>query len=261
MGKFVFDTKPKTVNVNGKSKRIWLLETKEFDKFNPSVLGLGDISQRSTEVEAIAAIFDLSGFTRFCGHVDPHLTVPEYLSGFLEWLFKKVKEKFLEKSYEEGKRLWAELPFLAKFLGDGALFLWDTKSMGNVELCNVLVSCNAICKAYARDFYPEIKKVVVDPPSTLRCGVARGRVCSVGNGEDYVGPCINIASRLQNLSGLTFCFARRGFDIEKDMRKNISSQFAPKSVSLRGIGEELVYVLKEEFDNLPDDEKRLFKAP
>ncbi len=260
MGKFVFKTKPKTLKVSGESKRIWLLTDEEFGAFNPGVLGLGDISQRSTQVEAIAAIFDLSGFTKFCSQVDPHLSVPEYLSRFLEWLFNKVKESTLMKSYREGKQLWSELPFLAKFLGDGALFLWDTGNMNNGQIRNVVVECREICSAYTRDFYPEIKKTVVDAPDALRCGIARGRVSCVGNGNDYVGPCINIASRLQNLSGLTFCFSGRGFNVE-EMAKSERSRFALKSIQLRGIGEERVYIFKEQFDNLPDGEKRLFKTP
>ena len=156
--------------------------------------------------------------------------------------------------------MWADLPFLAKFLGDGALFLWDTAGMGADEICNVVVSLKEICDAYKGNLYPEISRKVVEPPDTLRCGIARGSVFSVGRGEDYVGPCINIASRLQKLSLLTFCFSRRGFDIERGMSPSWMRDFAIKTVSLRGIGEnELVVVLKEEFDNLASKEKKFFR--
>ena len=260
MAKFIFKTKPEMVKVNGESKTIWLLKSEEFDAFNPTILGLGDISSRSAQVEAIAAIFDLSGFTNFCNQVDPYLSVPEYLSRFLEWLFNKIKDEFLQKTHTEGKELWAELPFLAKFLGDGVLFLWDTGNMADYEIRNVIVQNRRICEAYATDFYPEIRKEVVNPPMALRCGIARGRVFSVGNGNDYVGPCINIASRLQRL-GVGFCFSRRGFDIEK-MAASAKAMYVLKSTSIRGIGEaELVYLVKEGFDNLPDDEKRAFRTP
>jgi class 3 adenylate cyclase len=113
-----------------------------------------------------------------------------------------------------------------------------------------------------REFYPTIRKVVSQPPKVLRCGVSRGLVFSVGNGEDYVGPCINIAARLQKLSSLTFCFSRRGFDVEKHMPEETAAKYVLKSVSLRGIGEdELVWVRKEEFDSLQDEEKALFIIP
>jgi len=234
----------------------------QFNRFNPDVLDLGDISLPATQVEALAAIFDLSGFTNFCSQVDPHLAVPEYLSRFLSWLFSEVKNGSLRESNEGKKVLWASLPFMTKFLGDGILFLWDTKNMGGAEICNVVTSLWEICAAYVSEFYPIIKRLVVQPPKILRCGISRGTVVSVGNGEDYVGPCINIAARLQKLSSLTFCFSRRGFDIEKHMPEETAAKYVLKSVSLRGIGDdELVWVRREEFDRLSDQDKALFKNP
>ena len=92
--------------------------------------------------------------------------------------------------------------------------------------------------------------------------MARGMVVSVGNGEDYVGPCINTAARLQKLSSLTFCISRRGFDIEKNMPRETASKYILKSVPVRGIGEcELVWIRKDEFDRLHDEEKKLFQEP
>jgi class 3 adenylate cyclase len=264
MGRIDLEEQYKVMTVEGEQKQIKLLtlSRQEFDKFNPDALGLGDISSRSTQVEALAAIFDLSGFTNFCGQVDPHLAVPEYLSRFLDWLFAEIKQGLLKESNEEEQVLWASLPFLAKFSGDGVLFLWDTKNMGGAEICNVVTSLWEICGNYTREFYPMIRKVVTQPPQLLRCGMSRGMVFSVGNGEDYVGPCINVAARLQKLSLLTFCFSRRGFDIEKHMPEETAVKYALKSVPLRGIGEdELVWVRQEEFDNLPAEEKVLFRSP
>ena len=264
MGRITLEEQHKTVEVEGGQKRIKLLTvtSEQFDRFNPDVLGLGDIGSPSAQVEALAAVFDLSGFTSFCSQVDPHLAVPEYLSSFLAWLFAEIKKGSVKESLEEEKILWAGLPFLAKFLGDGVLFLWDTKNMGGAEICNVVTSLWEICGNYVREFYPIIRKVVAQPPKVLRCGVSRGLVFSVGNGEDYVGPCINIAARLQKLSSLTFCFSRRGFDVEKHMPEETAAKYVLKSVSLRGIGEdELVWVRKEEFDGLQDEEKALFISP
>jgi len=206
-------------------------------------------------------VFDLSGFTTFCSQVDPHLSVPGYLSGFLDWLFDGIKKMFVKRSYKEGKRLWANLPFLAKFLGDGVLFLWNTEEMGGVEICNVVVMLQDISLGYVRDFYPRIKKVVAKPPNALRCGITRGSVFSVGTGEDYVGPCINIASRLQKLSLLTFCVSCKGFDFEK-YNEWLVRHYIVKTISLRGIGEnELVWVREREFGDLPEKEKELFGSP
>lgn len=262
MGRIYLEEQERIVTVNGKQNRVRLLANEEFDRFNPDALGLGDISSPSSQVEALAAVFDLSGFTNFCSQVDPHLAVPEYLSRFLDWLFAEIKAGFVKESTEEEKTLWAGLPFLAKFLGDGVLFLWDTRDMGGAEICNVVTSLWEICGNYSLAFYPMIRKIVTQPPKLLRCGIARGTVFSVGNGEDYVGPCINIAARLQKLSSLTFCFSRRGFDIENHMPGETAAKYVLKILSLRGIGEEeLVWVRREEFDDLQAEEKSSFRNP
>jgi hypothetical protein len=238
------------------------LENRKFDKFSPNLLGLDNITLPSKQVEALAAVFDLSGFTNFCSQVDPHLAVPEYLSRFLDWLFDAIKSELTIRDYKEGKILWTQLPFLAKFMGDGVLFLWDTSNLTENCICNIVGILHEICQHYRDIFYTDIKKRVVNPPSVLRCGIARGIVFSVGNGDDYVGPCINIAERLQKLSLLTFCFTRRGFDVKRNMDKSWWPKFIEKKVPLRGIGNnELVWIIKEEFDKLPLEEKKLFKRP
>ena len=264
MGKiFLNEEQRNVVSQDGqKTFKTLAMPNEQYDLFNPDVLGLGDIGSRSTKVEALAAIFDLCGFTSFCGQVDPDLAVPEYLSRFLDWLFAEIKEGLVREKGENETVLWASLPFLAKFLGDGVLFLWDTKNMGGPEVCNVVTSLWEICGNYVGKFYPEIRRVVTQPPNVLRCGVARGSVFSVGNGDDYVGPCINIASRLQKVAKLTFCVSRRGFDIENHMPEETAAKYVLKSTALRGIGDnELVWVRREEFENLQDEERNLFSIP
>ncbi len=264
MGRINLEEKHTTVALEGGEKSIKLvaLANDQFDRFNPAALDLGDISSPSIQTEALAAMFDLSGFTTFCSQVDPHLAVPEYLSRFLNWLFDEIRKGLLRESKDDEKVLWASLPFLAKFTGDGVLFLWDTKNMGGAEMCNVVTTLWEICANYVGAFYPIIRRLVAHPPNLLRCGMSRGMVFSVGNGEDYVGPCINISARLQKLSLLTFCLSRRGFDVEKHMPEETAAKYLLKCVALRGIGDdELVWVRKEEFDELPDSEKALFKNP
>ena len=248
--------------VTSQARSVKLLDNETLNRFSPAILGLGDISVPSREIEAIAAVFDLAGFTRFCNQVDPHLAVPKYLSRFLDWLFDEVKIGLTARNYGDRKALWAELPFLAKFLGDGILLLWNTRNMSETLICNIVTTLYEICHAYRYQFYPEIRMAVDKPPTTLRCGVARGRVFSVGNGRDHVGHCINTASRLQKLSLLTFCFPSRGFNVQEYMHEGYRPLFVQKSVSIRGVGEnELVWVLKEEFNKLPEKTKELFRNP
>ena len=54
MGKITLEAQYKNVALEGSEKRMRLLmlTSEQFDKFNPDVLGLGDISSRSTQLEA-----------------------------------------------------------------------------------------------------------------------------------------------------------------------------------------------------------------
>jgi class 3 adenylate cyclase len=151
---------------------------------------------------------------------------------------------------------------MAKFLGDGILLLWNTRGMSEALICSVVTTLYEIGRAYRTQFYPEVSKVTDKPPVTLRCGLARGRVFSVGNGRDYIGHCINTAARLQKLSLLTFCFPHRGFHVQGNMREDYRRLFIQKSVPIRGVGEsELVWVLESEFNQLPDKQRAMIQNP
>ena len=102
----------------------------------------------------------------------------------------------------------------------------------------------------------------MERPPLLRCGIARGEVISIGKGRDFVGPCINAASRLQKVSQLSFAFPRKGFDPQDCFGETWQKQFIPKVINLRGIGEhELVLICASEFEALDDEEKKYFKDP
>ena len=156
------------------TSRIKLVDNETLDKFSPAILGLGDVSVPSREVEAISAVFDLAGFTKFCNQVDPHLAVPKYLSNFLDWLFDEIKAELTERNYGDRRTLWADLPFLAKFLGDGVILLWNTRDMSETLICSIVAILHNICDAYKREFYPKIRTAVGSPPTTLRCGAPVG---------------------------------------------------------------------------------------
>jgi hypothetical protein len=152
-----------------------------FERFNPNVLGLGNIEQNSQRVPSIAAVFDLQGFTTFCNQSDPELSIPKYLSAFLDWIFISIRKETTKEIKDESIFVWHELPFLAKFLGDGILFLWKADSMNAVRQHNLIISLFQICSSYEANFYSLMKRRVTDAPQKLRCGVAKGTVYSVGN--------------------------------------------------------------------------------
>lgn len=260
MGTINIKREIKEVKVKGKIEVHDLYRRSQFKKFSPVVLRLGNIGAKSKQIDVIAAVFDLSGFTNFCSQVDPHLSMPRFLNEFLNWLFGEIKLQLELKRFRQGILLHSELPFFAKFMGDGVLFLWNTENMNMTMICNIVVTLRNICNRYSSGFAPAIKMHLSHIPKSLRCGVARGMVCSVGDGEDYVGPCINIASRLQKLSNLGFCFSKRGIDFDEGMAKETAQKYMVKSVSIRGIGgDELVVVRKPDFEKLSKRDKAVFK--
>ncbi len=242
-------------------KAIRLTKKVAFDKFNEDILGLGAINKESNQVNGLSVIFDLEGFTTFCKQIDPHLAVPEYLSIFLKWIFEAIRKELIQKEYDEGYKTWSDLPFLSKYLGDGILFLWNTEKMGEVEIINIVASMFQICEQYKTKFLPKIARDISSPPTKLRCGIARGTIYSVGNGNDFVGPCINMSARLQKLNSLSFCFSRRGINLNK-MSPGYRNIFIVKKTDIRGIGdEELVCVIRKEFEKLEASDKEKFKDP
>jgi len=240
-------------------KKVSIISKNNFDSFSENILGLGQISAKSHQIDALSVMFDLEGFTKFCKQIDPQLAVPEFLSQFLKWVFQQIKEELIDQKYEEGYKTYASLPFLSKFMGDGLLFLWDTSELSEGEIADIVVSMREICKNYKSKFINGINDCIVDAPQILRCGIARGIIYSVGNGNDFVGPCINVSARLQKYNSLSFCFSRRGIDPKK-MHESLHETFVVKKVDIRGIGEnELICVVKNEFEMLSNEEKKKFK--
>jgi class 3 adenylate cyclase len=237
-----------------------VIANETVSRFNPSILNLGEINQPSKEEEAIAAVFDLTGFTHFCNQADAYLAIPRFLSDFLNWFFTHISQSLTVENDGFRSMFWADLPVMVKFLGDGLLVIWNARPMSEGQICRLVGTLYKVCHAYRTEFYPNMLMTINKPPSVLRCGVARGKIFTIGNGKDYVGHCINTASRLSHLNPLTFCFPHHGFHVREFMPDNYARLFVPKYVSLRGIGEnELIWVVKEEFENLPEVAKVHFR--
>lgn len=248
-----------TQKITKGKEEIFIVPKENFDSFSEDILGLGKIDTKSNQIDALSVMFDLEGFTNFCKQIDPQLAVPDFLSKFLKWIFSQIKLELIDKTHTEGYETYASLPFLSKFMGDGLLFLWDTSELSDGEIADIVVSMDLICLKYKTEFVKEIDYDIVDIPQKLRCGIARGLIYSVGNGNDFVGPCINVSARLQKFNSLSFCFSRRGIN-PKEMHEALHGDYLTKKVDIRGIGEsELVCVKKADFEKLNSEEKKKFK--
>ncbi|SEP42209.1 hypothetical protein [Mucilaginibacter sp. OK283] len=249
-----FKTRYKNIILNG--SKVEILQKDNLNKFNESILGLGKIDTTSKQISALSVIFDLEGFTSFCNQIDPQLAVPEYMIKFLTWIFSEIRLEVIDTEYDDNVETFYDLPFFSKFLGDGILFLWNTKNMSDISITNVVVSMYEITQKYQTEFLPIISKSIAGPPPKLRCGVARGAVYSIGS--DFVGPCINMSARLQKLNNLSLCFSRKGINPE-NVNEMYKGFFLIKKVNIRGIGSnELVCVVKSEFDKLDKLEREKF---
>jgi class 3 adenylate cyclase len=257
----VVRARPSHVILHKQSNGIKFQNAEIADKFNPAMLDIGNLNTPCEEKSALAAVFDITDFTKFCNQVDAYMEIPRFLNYFLKWFFACIIQGLTEENDGVKSTFWTDLPMMVKFLGDGLLIVWNTQRMDSKQACRLVATLYNICKAYSRDFHPQINSIVSKPPGVLRCGIARGRVFSIGGGRDYVGHCINNASRLSHLDGLNFGFPQRGFQIKEDMPQEYARLFIPKYVSIKGVGDnEMIWVVKEEFNRLPPEKKKQYRS-
>ena len=239
------------------------LSKAQFESFDDSLLWVPTSKTNTAggeKFDALAAIFDLQGFTSFIDARDPSAEVPEFIEMFLQWLFATLRLEFVKKANGDAILLWSYLPMFAKFMGDGVLLLWsipsDQRHGGAAAIGNIVARLRRTCVAYREQFRPSIAHEFEEAPATLRCGGALGEVAAVANRLDYVGPCINIAARIQKLGNLSFAFARKGCNPNRCFRGEWRDVFAPATVRIRGIHRaEPILVDVAEFAALPRETK------
>lgn len=145
--------------------------------------------------------------------------------------------------------MFNSLPFLAKFMGDGVLFLYDVRSLSDQEVCNIVFAMWYTCDAYSSNFLPTVKEEFSHHPPQLRCGIARDKVFSVGNEEDYIGASINLASRLQKLGLLTFACSRTAINLRAFGNVPADEDWVVKAADIRGVSErEHVWLRRSQYD-------------
>ncbi len=230
----------------------------ELKKFIPKHNDGTHTGRRKEQFDAIVVFFDLQGFTEFCSQHDSYLIVPSYIERFQNWLFIELAKLFTKSSSDNTIFLWDYLPTFWKFTGDGAFFIWRIDHAdfdGNLSIGNIVVRCQNLSRHY-KEFVNNIRREVVNPPEILRCGIARGSVIPIQNHADYVGSCINIASRLQKVRTLTFAVQQKGIAPIRCFTGKWENTYIQKKLIIRGINrEELILVDKNEFDKLSDRER------
>ena len=216
----------------------------------------------------IALIYDLEGFSRFFNQPD----VQTYVPVFLNHVSAAISQTFFG-----GKPYWTpDTQSLSpmklrvvheKFMGDGGLYVLmppDKKeefSTGQLAiLCNRLWNIKSF---FNRVVDTALEKVpVAELPRKIRFGLSRGTIYELRsashNRREYIGFCINLASRLQSYCrDLGFIASARLM-----MSDELLSKYGYKKViatKLRGFPSEVVIVDAQEYNSLEENlRKELF---
>jgi len=163
-------------------------------------------STASHPKHGIAMIYDLEGFSRFFNQPDVQDYVPKFLN---------LVSEALSIAIYGGKAYWlpasetlSPLPIAPvgeKFLGDGAMYIWLETNDSPLTTSFVATLCNRLWNL--KKFFPTLLKEafdqlpVVDLPTRVRFGIARGTIYELSRKDglttEYIGFCLNLASRLQ----------------------------------------------------------------
>jgi class 3 adenylate cyclase len=217
----------------------------------------------------LAMIFDLQGFSKFANQPDVHVFVPRYLNAVIA---------AVETCISGGEAYWLSkpeqylpmfiLPVHRKFMGDGMLYLWSLEKVPNSKVPGFVTRlCNRLWHLKAR--FNRVNKAcgtvpVTNFPSRIRFGLARGGIseltCRDQEAKEYIGVCINLASRLQHYCpDIGFIASAR-----LDLRAQVLERHDYKRVvakKIKGFPKEVVIVDRQEYEQLdPQVRKALFQG-
>lgn len=221
----------------------------------------------------LALIFDISGFTLFFNKPDIHYYMTDYINNIIDAVEVNIwgGEDYYNKEAEGDEYSKVEglkvKPSLRKFLGDGMLYVWEdeennylVKEDFKVELINRLWNLQKNFSIVNTKINEKIP--VGDLPQKLKFGLAQGSVFKLieaDNSVDYIGPCINLASRLVKYCPEIDFIASARINLSTD-KLNENGYIKIIAKELRSFENDIVIVDKNDFKSVsPENSKRLFK--
>ena len=225
-------------------------------------------TRASRAKHALVMIYDIKGFSAFFNQPDVHEYVPRFLNNISNVVATVIYG---------GKDYWTtspttlqplQAPVHEKFLGDGGLFIWLSPNAKGFPTAFITNLCNRLWNI--QGFFDNIRKKcaedipVYELPQGIRFGLARGTVYELTNRKtrqrEYIGFCINLASRLQKYcSELAFIASAR-----IGISDSVLSEYEYIKVvatKLKGFPKEIVIVDKNEYNNLsPEIRDELFES-
>jgi class 3 adenylate cyclase len=198
-------------------------------------------------VRIISAVFDLKDSTSMVSRPESLEYVSQYLQRFLRWLAERIKK--LVRSPRVSSMTQQ---------GDGAVVVWEYM-LGDQEkaVSTVIRACLEIIREFRGEFSKTLmEEIPLYPlPGILRCGIAEGGAASVALSKKspspagYFGFCIALATRLQKAcEGISFAISGR-ISLRPELVDSLG--LVRKASYFRGVGPEVLYVLKREYDQLP----------
>lgn len=216
-------------------------------------------STASSPRHGLALVYDLEGFSKFFNQPD----VQDYVPQFINTVSAAVSVTlFGGDAYWLGdeNKMYKPLsirPLHEKFLGDGALYVWldtpDKKITTPViaNLCNRLWTLKTNFSKVVAASFDDVP--VVDVPRRIRFGLARGTIFELTRRseqeKEYIGFCLNLASRLQKYCpDLGFiASARLRLPAQKLTQYGYTRVVATE---IKGFPREIVVVDSDEYDHL-----------
>ena len=218
---------------------------------------------------ALALMYDLEGFSRFFNQPD----VQDYVPTFLNHVSDAMARCLFGGDYywlADSEKI-APLSFRVvheKFTGDGALYIIlppagesDFRTTTLSTLCNRLWTLKNKFDAVGKKALESVP--VVGVPQRIRFGLSRGSVYELKRpkttSREYIGFCINLASRLQRYCpDLGFIASARLMIPDDELTENKYRKVIATKV--KGFPNELVIIDGNEYANLSDDvAKELFR--
>lgn len=226
-------------------------------------------TRASRPKHAIVMIYDVEGFSKFFNQPDVQDYVPRFINHISNVIAAVIYggEDYWTSTPEPFTPIHA--PVHEKFLGDGGLYIWLPPENAKVfstyfitTLCNRLWNIQGFFNEIRRKCAEDIP--VYELPQGIRFGLARGTVYELTNRKtrerEYIGFCINLASRLQKYCADLDFIASARIEIPETVLKEYK-YIKVVATKLRGFPKEIVIVDKNEYKELtPEIKEELFES-
>jgi class 3 adenylate cyclase len=225
-------------------------------------------STASQPKHGLAMIYDLEGFSVFFNQPDVQDYVPKFLNRVSEAISVLLYGgiPYWEPEPHQLSPL-SSLPIHEKYMGDGAMYVWLQAESEPFSQNLIGKLCNRLWNL--KKFFPEVIRAahedlpVVDLPARIRFGIVRGNIYELrrqgSEQREYIGFCINLASRLQKYCpDLGFIASARLGLPTKSLEKHGYIRVVAKHI--KGFPREIVIIDKDEWDALsPSIREQLFE--